>query len=125
VQPWGKWAECAECARDGQPERFHEQVQCRELKCSGALYQLARNRYRYLGVPFRVEFDPRSGTTLIGILKRRFVECCDSPLFRVKSHRFAAPLITGDQQVAMKAFRLYLRQMRQIEAGGVAALAAQ
>jgi hypothetical protein len=74
VQSWGKRAGCAKRARDGQPERFYEQIQGREVERSGALYQLARNRYRYPGVPFRLKLDPCSRAALVGILNLGFVE---------------------------------------------------
>ena len=80
---------CAERARDSQPECFDDQLRGRQIQRPCRLHQLAGNRYRHLGMPFRLEVDPRSSTGLIGLLKLGFVECsCDNPLLRVQLHLF-------------------------------------
>ena len=55
---------CAERARDSQPECFDDQLQGRQIQRPCRLHQLAGNRYRHLGMPFRLEVDPRSSTGL-------------------------------------------------------------
>src|SRR5215471_11906629 len=68
VEPRGKSAGCAECARDGQSERFHKQVQSRQIECPGPLHQLTRNSDRHLGMTLPLELNSRPSPMFVGVV---------------------------------------------------------
>ena len=69
MKPRRDWLDHAEDARDGQSERFHEQVQGRQIECPGLLHQLTRNGDRHLGVTSPLELDPRPSLTFVCVVK--------------------------------------------------------
>jgi len=70
-----KWAGYLERARDGQPDSLGEEFPGRQIERPGLLYQLAGNGDRHLGMTFPLELYPRTGTTLVGVVKLGLVQC--------------------------------------------------